>query len=154
MPFSKGGDYCKYYYDVDLIIDWSSEAQGLHATMGNGLPNSQHYFRKGLTYPRVTVKGFNVRFLPPDCVFADKGPLIFTPNDEESALFYTLAYLNTSLVQAILLMLTPSRSFEVGQTFAPISGAVSHCSASRSARAKVRSTPRVRRKPSRFVHLV
>ena len=114
VPFAKGGDYSKYYYNVDLVIDWSAEAQELHAVMGNNLPNRQHYLRKGLTYPRVTAKGFNVRFLPSGCIFADKGPSIFASNDEDIALWCALAYLDSSLAQAFLLTLTPSRSFEVG----------------------------------------
>jgi len=114
VPFAKGGDYSRYYFDVDLVIDWSPEAQELHAIMGNGLPNRQHYFRKGLTYPRVTVKGFNVRLLRSGYIFADKGPSIFAGNDQDTALWCALAYLNSSLAQALLLVLTPSRSFEVG----------------------------------------
>lgn len=113
-PFAKGGDYSKYYYFVDLVLDWSSDAQKAHAKMGNALPNKQHYFREGLTYPRVTVKGFNVRYLESGAIFADKGPAIFLENLPSSSLWYLLAMLNSSMAQALLLMMTPSRSFEVG----------------------------------------
>lgn len=110
--FAKGGAYCKYYYDVDILIDWSPEAQTLHAQMGNALPNQQHYFGEGLTYPLVTVKGLNVRYLKPECVFGHKGPLILTTSDWD--LWNALGVFNSELLQAFVLMLTPSRSFEVG----------------------------------------
>ena len=114
VPFAKGGDYCKHYYDVDLVIDWSPEAQKIHAKMGNALPNQQHYFREGLTYPMVTVKGLNVRKLPPGAIFAHKGPAIFTKASSPETLWFGLGLLNSKVAQAFLLIMTPSRSFEVG----------------------------------------
>ena len=102
-PFAKGGDYSKYYYFVDLVLDWSKDTQELHAKLGNALPNKQHYFREGLTYPRVTVKGFNVRYLEKGAIFADKGPAVFIDEENPILLWYLLALLNSSLTQALLL---------------------------------------------------
>lgn len=109
--FSKGGDYSKCYYDFDLVLDFSPNAVDVMSKQGNKLANRQHYGKEGLTYPRVTVKGFNVRRYPKNSVFSDKGCCIF-PNKSDD-FWFLLAFLNSTLVQAYLLMLTPSRSFEV-----------------------------------------
>ena len=111
IPFAKGGDYSKYYYDIDLLIDWSSGAQKLHAEMGNSLPNLHHYFKEGLTYPISTVKGFNVRFLPANCIFSNVGAAVLF--DDNALIWPTLALMNSSTFAALLKMVI-IRNFEVG----------------------------------------
>ena len=45
-------------------------------TSGNALPSLEHYFKPGLTWP-LAASVFNVRWMPPGCVFGHKGPAIF-----------------------------------------------------------------------------
>src|SRR5207247_6477671 len=75
------------------------------------IANQRFYFQPGLTYPTITDKGFNVRILRAGHIFSNKGISIF-PKKRTSLDLSPLAYLNSSLVQELLLLLAPSRSWE------------------------------------------
>jgi hypothetical protein len=123
VPFAKGGDYSPYYADVYLLVDWGNEGERIKSYVCLRYPylkgkwewvvkNLSFYFRPGLTYSRVTVKGLNVRLMPEGCIFADKGPALFFADEVDR--WYALGLLNTRLTRAFLQVLTPSRSWEVG----------------------------------------
>lgn len=118
VPFAKGGDYSKYYSDIYLVVDWEEggcrikeAAEDKWGSASKRVSNEDMYFREGLTYPATTVKGFNVRHLPANSIFGLKGPGIFPFREDD--LWYVLGLLNSSLIFAMLRMLTPSRSFDV-----------------------------------------
>ena len=48
VPFAKGGSFSRFYYDVDLTLNWKEEDRDKLKTTGNGLPNIGHYFKPGL----------------------------------------------------------------------------------------------------------
>ncbi len=112
VPFAKGGDYCRFYYDVDLVLDWRPENRAELKSVGNGLPSLEHYFKAGLTWPRRTQRGFNVRELPEGCVFADKGPAIFLAHSRNT--HYLLGVTNSLFIEYLLHGLTSFGSWEVG----------------------------------------
>jgi len=112
VPFAKGGDYCRFYSSVDLVLDWRPEKRGALKESGNALPSEELYFRPGLTWPRRTQRGFNLRVLPAGCVFADKGPAIF-PNRESDS-FYLLGIANSAPAEYLLRGLMSFGSWEVG----------------------------------------
>ncbi|MCI0628303.1 MAG: BREX-1 system adenine-specific DNA-methyltransferase PglX [Acidobacteria bacterium] len=112
VPFAKGGEYCRFYSSVDLVLDWRPEKRGALKESGNGLPSEELYFRQGLTWPRRTQRGFNLRVLPGGCVFADKGPSIFPNKDSDS--FYLLGVANSAPAEYLLRGLMSFGSWEVG----------------------------------------
>jgi hypothetical protein len=111
VPFAKGGEYSRFYQDVHLVIDWKPEHRDALRSSGNALPSLDLYFQKGLTWPLRTAKGFNVRRLPPGCVFGHKGPAIFVRKAEFED--YLLGVMNSHLAEFLLRTLT-SFSWEVG----------------------------------------
>jgi hypothetical protein len=117
VPFAKGGGYSPLYYDSDLLLLWENDGSELRefiTSMGDPetkfIANQEYYFREGLTYPRVTDKGFNVRYLPAGYIFAEKGISIFF--EDPSLIWPSLAWLNSAAVQYLLLLMTASRSWE------------------------------------------
>jgi len=114
VPFAKGGDYCKYYYDLDLVVDWGQEGRDMAQLPGARILGRALYFREGLTYPRITVKGFNVRILEPGAIISHAGGFVFFDNDDRSQRVYSLAFLNSNLALAFLSMITDRRKWEIG----------------------------------------
>ena len=84
-PFAKGGDYCRFYADVDLVVHWDPARRTFARFFGRKgreieRPESlDDFFKSGLTWPRAGGH-FSLRWMPRGCVFADKGPAIF-PTD-------------------------------------------------------------------------
>ncbi len=107
VTLHKGGDFARFYYDAELVIDWSERAQ----TEFHRLRDVSIYFRPGLTWPRRTAKGLNVRRLPPGCVFSDKGPaLLLRDSDIEN---FVLGVSNSLAFEYIFRCRT-SFSWEIG----------------------------------------
>lgn len=111
VPFAKGGDFCRFYYDVDLVLDWKEEHREDLKASGNALPSIDYYFKPGLTWPLRTAKGFNIRLMPEGCVFGHKGPALFPKRNEDN--LFLLGVLNSRLAEYVLQSLT-TFSWEVG----------------------------------------
>ena len=122
VPFAKGGEYSPYYDDVHLVVNWENDAAEIKAYVIERYPYLEgktdwilhpenDYFRPGLTYPNISVKGFTVKPLPAGCIFSHVGQSIFPPKGLTRSV---LALLNTRLINQFLLMLSTSRHWEVG----------------------------------------
>ncbi|WP_373508586.1 Eco57I restriction-modification methylase domain-containing protein, partial [Thiocapsa sp.] len=78
--FAKGGEYRPYWDDIYLLLNWQRDGAEVRA-LGQGRPqNTQFFGRRGVTWPRLTSKGFGPRVFNEGCAFGDKGPTAF-PDD-------------------------------------------------------------------------
>jgi len=126
VPFAKGGEHA-FYADVNFVINWKNDGEEVKDWITRRYPylngkwewvikNSDYYFREGLTYPPAAT-GYNVRilvrYLPKGCIFGHKGCSLFFPSSD--FLWATLGILNSELTWFMLLLLTPSRAWEVSQ---------------------------------------
>jgi len=109
VPFAKGGDYSPFYESLLRVIDWEDGGKTVRDFAGSVMRNEKDYFRSGLTYPNICDR-FHVRALERGTIFGHKGSSIFTLHEE-----VLLAYLNSRVAQALLLVQSPTRNFEVGQ---------------------------------------
>jgi hypothetical protein len=129
-PFAKGGRYSPFYADIALVIRWKNDGleakcfvseyrrkRGWSPHWKAALHNPHLYFRPGITWPRRT-NGLSFRFMPRDCVFADKGPALFVENDQPDLLLSLCALTNSrafgTLVSVQLARTELAQSFEVG----------------------------------------
>ncbi len=112
VPFAKGGEFCRFYADIHLVVNWRHNGADIRNFDGAYIRNEQHYFKPGLTWPRRTQRGFNVRVLPAGCVFADKGPALIPKSPDDT--YFLLGIANSALAEFILQGLTSFGSWEVG----------------------------------------
>lgn len=103
----KGGDFSRFYYDSELVLDWSAKAKGEF----HRLRDPAIYFKRGLTWPRRTQKGFNLRRLPQGCVFSDKGPSVFF--EEPGMEDYFLGLANSLFAEFVMCALMSFGSWEL-----------------------------------------
>jgi hypothetical protein len=117
VPFAKGGSFSRFYSDVYLVVRWDSVAHESYSTrksnfnvlLTSSAPDFLH--REALTWPRRTNKGFNIRRMPPGCIFGDKGPALFPA--EGVNMWFLAGVLNSSLPEYLMGTLT-SYSWESG----------------------------------------
>jgi hypothetical protein len=112
VRFAKGGEFSRFYADVYLVVNWRNSGAAIRAFEGAYIRNEQHYFRPGLTWPRRTQRGFNLRVTPPGCVFADKGPAVFPSREDDS--FFILGTANSASAEYLIRGLMSFGSWEVG----------------------------------------
>lgn len=115
VAFAKGGEYAPYFRDFDLVIKWHADGRELKAFLSEyrgsrgwgyqwsaALNGHGDYFRSGVTWSRRTSTWISGRVLPPGCIFGDKGPVLFARDDTQRQLASRLAWLNSSIVSALL----------------------------------------------------
>jgi hypothetical protein len=120
---AKGGEYSPYYDDIHLLVEWADKGKAIKTYLVENYPflkgryewyvtGESYYFQSGLNFPLRTVKGFNVRIMPAGCIFANVGSAIFSNTSKHK--WYNLGLLNSRCIQQFLLMMTASRSWDVG----------------------------------------
>ena len=120
IAYQKGGEYSPYYSDIHLLVDWDLGREtyfGFHGRPGRSSEhpsNYQFFFRPGLTWSRRTQKGLTLRPMPEGCIFADKGPVAFTGNNDPDELLTLLAVMNSLPFKALVELQMAFGSYEVG----------------------------------------
>ncbi len=119
VPFAKGGDFCRFYSDQHLLIKWANNGRELKdyiiakdGSESKRIYSQDWYFKRGLTWPRRTQRGFNLRVMPEGCIFGDKGPAVFST--DPSKLFFVLGIANSTPAEFLLRGLISFGSWEVG----------------------------------------
>ena len=130
VPYSKGGEFALYYYDVHLMLKWKDNARELKVQAADYreklgwspdwralMMNYDRYFTPAITWPRRTSR-LSFRFLPSGCVFGDKSPVVTTRNQPLAQLVGLISYMNTAAFDEVVKLMVGSselaQSFEVG----------------------------------------
>lgn len=110
-PYAKGGEFRKHYGNLWWVVDWSPQARDHYKNTPTGnLLSEKLWYRKGITYTYITMRGFASRYLPEGCIYDKAGPAFHT---DEALIDPLLAYLNTSAVNYTLSVLNPTINCQV-----------------------------------------
>ncbi len=112
VPHTKGGEYRKWYGNLEYIIAFDKVNYDLLIQSGNHLPSRQFYFKEGINWTRVSTKGFCVRFSPAGMIFNSGCPTAFADGDN---LIYSLGLLNSNAIIQYAKALSPTINFQVGE---------------------------------------
>lgn len=124
---SKGGEHSRFYADTYLLVDWGFDGRSVKAHIAEyrgkrgwgyqwsaALNGYTNYFRSGLTWSRRSQRGLSLRAMPAGCLFGDKGPAVFVPDDRTSDLLFLLAVLNSQPFRDLVATQMAFGSYEVG----------------------------------------
>ncbi len=111
IPFAKGGEFCRFYADIYLVVNWTEPSIAAMQEVGR-VQNVDHYFKAGLTWPLRTQRGFNLRVMPKGCIFGHKDPAVL-PRDPNKT-FFILGIANSAPAEFLLRGLMSFGSWEVG----------------------------------------
>lgn len=127
VPIAKGGAFSKFYSDWELTIDWWKDGAALKAHVSEyrgkrgwgyqwsaAINGHDYYFKPGLTWPRRTQRGLNVRVLPRGCIIGDKGPTVYLRDDNTDELTLLLALMNSRAFEVVVEAQMTFGSYEVG----------------------------------------
>ena len=92
--YIKGGNYRKWYGNIDLVVDWSKSAK--HFYKNNPTSNmikEKYWYQEGITYTSLTSSTNTFRYLPPIGVFDIKGPSLTNVKN----MYYCLGLLNSKV---------------------------------------------------------
>lgn len=110
-PYNKGGAYRKWYGNQDYVIKFNKQNYDILATVGNHLPSRQYYFNHSLTWSKVTMGGFSMRYMPDGFVFDVSGCSLFA---SDTLLYPLLGFLNSKIAAVYFGFFSPTVNYEVG----------------------------------------
>jgi len=103
VKYCKGGDYCRFYSDLDLVLDWTQDGAELKALVkerygseSRFIKSPEFYFKPGLTWTEKSSLGFSVRVLEEGAIFNVAGPAAFLKSQDDR--FFLLGLLNSSVL--------------------------------------------------------
>lgn len=105
--YSKGGNFRRYYGNIQDVIDWSINARHFYKNnKTSNLINEKFWYKEGITYSAVTSRGTGFRYLPSGCLYDMGGPAIFI--NDRSKLLFILSLLNSAVATYYFSVLNPS----------------------------------------------
>ena len=116
VPYNKGGEFRKWYGNNYYVVMWENNGYEIKnfknekGKLKSRPQNTQFYFSQCLTWSKVTIGGFSVRFIPKGFIFDVAGCSIFMNDNIE----YFLGLLNSKVINRILSFLSPTVNYEVG----------------------------------------
>lgn len=109
--YTKGGNYRKWYGNIEYVVDWSVEAKEFYKNnKTSNLLNERYWFRKGLTYNGISNRGFSVR-IARDAIYDMKGPTFHVLDDEIEG--YMIGLLNSKVANYIMDLFNPTMSYQM-----------------------------------------
>lgn len=109
ITYSKGGSFRRWWGNIELLVDWSEQAQEFYrSNKTSNMIKEQYRFREGITWTATTNNKFSARILPATGIFDVKGPALFPYQDIE----YYLGLLNSSSIYYILKMFKEGADYQ------------------------------------------
>jgi len=95
LPYAKGGDFRKWFGNIEHVVDWSKSARKFYKTHISGrIISEEQWYLEGITWTDITSTGTGFRYLPQDMTFDTTGLTIFVK--DKKMLIKLLGILNTN----------------------------------------------------------
>jgi hypothetical protein len=108
VPYTKGGDFRKWYGNNEFLLFWKDEGKQLTRRRSE---NAELYFRPCITWNKISTRGFSARLLPSGYVWDVAGSSMF-PNKECQA-HLLIALMCSSVAGHVLAAVSPTLNFEM-----------------------------------------
>lgn len=107
LPYSKGGEFRKWYGNLEYVVNWSPEARDYYKKHPSGrIISEEQWYLEGITWTPVATNGSGFRLLPENTTFDSKGLAIFPFNSKN--MYPLLAILNSKYAAYILNAINPT----------------------------------------------
>ena len=110
--YSKGGPFRKWFGNLIHIVDWSTSAREEYRRGGSSRIVPEYlWYRRGITWSRVTSSYPSFRLLPENATFDKVGSSVFIKDD--CSLEFALGLLNSPVTTVVLTILNPTLDVQV-----------------------------------------
>ncbi|HHW1742317.1 BREX-1 system adenine-specific DNA-methyltransferase PglX [Pseudomonas aeruginosa] len=108
--FNNGGDFRKWYGNLDLVVEWEANGLALKSFEGAIIPSESLYFMPGVCWPRLGVGQAGFRLHPEGFIPGDLSPCFYS----DDGIFSVMAYLNSKVSHYYLNAINPTVTMPVG----------------------------------------
>lgn len=110
FPLNSGGDFRKWYGNNTKVVNLWHDGAEIKANVKNfRLRDPACYFRRGITWGRITSSQIAFREVIDGSLFGDAGPIGFIDDKRR----YVLGFLSSNVVNALLQATNPTLNFQV-----------------------------------------
>lgn len=110
FPLNSGGEFRKWYgNNIKVVNLWNNGAEIKSKVKNYRLRDDRYYFKRGITWGRITSSQIAFREVIEGSLFGDAGPIGFI----EDKRFYVLGFLNSKVVKNLLQITNPTLNFQV-----------------------------------------
>lgn len=110
FPLNSGGDFRKWYGNNTKIINLFNDGAEIKASVKNyRLREKSYYFKKGITWGRITSSQIAFRDVKDGTLFGDAGPIGFAQNNKN----YILGFLCSNVSLFFLEATNPTLNYQV-----------------------------------------
>lgn len=107
ITYAKGGEYRKWFGNIQHVVDWSKEARAHYRKDSScRIVEESFWYKEGLTWTDITSGGASFRCLPEGGTFDMSGPTAFFESRDE--IYRTLPLLNSSYTAYLLPIINPT----------------------------------------------
>lgn len=118
FPFSKGGNYRKWYGNYDEVVDWQNDGYDIKrqvklTKLNASIRGTNFWFKLGITWSDIGSGKFSIRYRKKGSIPADVGMTAVSKNKYN--LLYTLALMNSKVGEYYTKILNPTLHFKIGE---------------------------------------
>lgn len=108
-PHHKGGEFRKWYGNIEWVVNWENDGQAIKSAMNSGLQGKSMYFRCFSGWSKISSKGNPFRLYDKNFLF-DSG----APSISNECLIYTIAFFNSKVGAYFFQVISPTLNLQVG----------------------------------------
>jgi hypothetical protein len=118
FPYNKGGDFRRWWGNQEFVVNWQDDGNEIRSFYdSNGKlrsrpQNLDSYFQSSVSWSKISSSLPAFRLFPAGFIYDVAGTSIFTK--DPGLRLRLLGFCNSTVVQAILALLSPTLNFEVG----------------------------------------
>ena len=120
VPYLKGGDFRRWYYNYDYVVDWLNNGEAIkdntrkvYPQLGENLSwkitNESQYFREGITFNAISSSAIGFKRYYSGAIFSNASHAIM--HKDSYKLNVALAFLNSKVVREILSITSPTINY-------------------------------------------
>lgn len=108
-PHHKGGEYRKWYGNLEWIINWENDGLEVKSSKNSGLQGQSMYFKEFASWSKISSKGNPLRLYKDNCLFDSGAPAVYNRH-----LMQTMALFNSKVGEIYLRVMSPTLNLQVG----------------------------------------
>jgi len=121
FPYNKGGEFRRWYGNNEFVINWENDGFEIrnfrdeNGKLRSRPQNLQYFFKKNMSWTKVTMGKFSTRYVPEGFIFSDAGSSFFA--FDNSVLLNIIGLSNSVVTQSYLESTNPTMNYGVGQVY-------------------------------------
>ncbi|ERL25942.1 MULTISPECIES: BREX-1 system adenine-specific DNA-methyltransferase PglX [unclassified Leptotrichia] len=117
-PCNKGGERRQWYGNYDYVVNWENNGNEIrnfkdsNGKLRSRPQNTNYYFKKAITWSKITSGGFSIRFREEGSIHETAGMSVFSSDNKR--LKYILGIISTKLSNYIFNIFNPTINLNTG----------------------------------------